>query len=88
MRRVEMKERDRIRQKNCDHIVAFHIGHCYIRVSEVKSRYELEERIEDACCGGIKRLLFCPDCGLRVYEEGGKCYIDWWKSTPPTKKGG
>lgn len=43
----------------CDHIVAFHIGHCEIRKSEAT-----KEILSDTCCGGIKRLNFCPDCGI------------------------
>jgi hypothetical protein len=42
----------------CDHVVAFHIGHTEIKQSEAT-----EERILDDCCGGVKLLKYCPECG-------------------------
>ena len=49
---------------DCDHIVAFHIGHEEVRASE------LLETVKDEggehfnwCCGGALYLRFCPDCG-------------------------
>jgi len=49
---------------NCDHIVAFHVGHEEIRRSELreKIRTECGEKF-DWCCGGALYLQFCPDCG-------------------------
>lgn len=73
-----MIERDRIKQEKCDHIIAFHIGHCEIKISEIKNKDDLEKRLENTCCGGIKRLSFCPDCGLKLFDKFGN-YIDWWK---------
>ena len=46
--------------KKCDHIIAFHIGHSTIRKSEAT-----KELLEDDCCGGTKKLKYCPECGVK-----------------------
>ena len=46
---------------DCDHIIAFHIGHTPISKSEAT-----KERLIDDCCGGAMMLNYCPLCGTRL----------------------
>lgn len=46
------------KKQECDHIIAFHIGHLTISKSE-----STPERLNDDCCGGVMKLKFCPLCG-------------------------
>ena len=54
-----------------DCIVALHIGHDVIRQSQAT-----RQRLEDTCCGGVKLMQFCPECGksfrLEVAMKGEK----------------
>lgn len=47
----------------CDHVIAFHVGHSEIRVSQVKEDPDI---IKQTCCGGIMDLPYCPMCGEKL----------------------
>jgi len=62
-----------IKQKNkhkCNCIVAFHIGHSQIEMSETTKK-----RITETCCGGVFLLDYCPICGKRIKDK--RKYIEW-----------
>jgi hypothetical protein len=46
-----------------DHIIAFHIGHSEIRVSEAAKD---KDALTDTCCGGVMLLNYCPECGEKL----------------------
>ncbi len=62
-----------VKQKECDCIVAFHIGHSYVNRSGSN-----KERIIETCCGGVILLKFCPECGKEIKEINK--YKKWKKT--------
>lgn len=50
--------------KECDCIVAFHIGHSSIQRSEAKRKM-----IVETCCGGVMLLAYCPKCGNKIKDK-------------------